>query len=441
MTDQNPTALLAAYARRARHDELDAAVREKAVLCLLDAYGLAVAARDDDTVRAARSIATEVPGGATAWPTGERLTVGEATLVNAIAAHAHFQDDTDMDAWAHPGSFIVPVAVTLAEHKGASLDVAVRGIVAGYAALNWLGAKGTVGLALVKRGFRTSPTLGTIASAVAAATVLDLDEAATTDAIGLAADTTGGVLEPVRAGAQDWRWQNGVAAWRGAMAGLLASAGVHGPAEPLAGASGFLATFCGGLDVPAHWAEGPTHGAIQEVWFKRYPIVGDNMAAAIAAADLHGAVDPGAVDRIDAHINAHYAAYPGTSYRGPFTTVEQAMVSTAFAVGTLLTHGDVEHADLAGLLDDATVIDLAGKTRVVAEDDYDYLDATVVVTTKSGVKTRHAAECGRTEFYRTRDTARQAYQRVLKDAASDLPDRLFGWLDGGAEPALGEVVR
>src|SRR5690606_11793276 len=49
---------------------------------------------------------------------------------------------------------IVPPAVSLGEASGASLDTALRAIIAGYSAMTWLGADGEVGWALVSRGFR-----------------------------------------------------------------------------------------------------------------------------------------------------------------------------------------------------------------------------------------------------------------------------------------------
>lgn len=439
MTDPTPTTLLATHAVRMRYEPLAPAAWEKAVLCLLDAVALALAAREHETVASAASVVTELTAaqrGATIWPTGTRATVTDAALVNGIAAHAHFQDDTDMDAWAHPGSLIVPVALAAAEWNERSLDATVRAIVAGYTALNWLGAKGEVGHALVEHGFRASPTLGSIAAAVCAATALGLDERAAADAVGLATDVTGGLLEPVRSGAQDWRWQNGAAAWRGTMAALLASRGVRGPGEPLAGPQGFLAAFCA-ADVPDEWTRPPHPDAIHEVWFKRYPILGDNMAPAVAAADLYGkGGDLAAITEIEVHINEHFAAYPGTSFRGPFQTVEQAVASTAFAVAALLTHGDFAYVDYPTLLADRTVTDLVERVRVVPEPGYGFLDSTVVVTSATGRLTQRAGDCPREVFFRDRTTAQQEFARVtaqVGNVPSGLPDALFEWLDGGTE--------
>lgn len=443
-----PTALLADFACRMRDEPLDRAVRERAVTCLLDVLGLAVSAHAHSAVRAVNSICTVLPAGspgATLLATGDRVSVAEACLGNGIAAHAHFQDDCDLDAWAHPGSLIVPVALGAAQLRRQPLEIALRGIVAGYGALNWLGADGVIGHALVERGFRASPTLGTIAAAVAAATVLGLDVGTAADAIGLATDVTGGLLEPVRSGAADWRWQNGNAASRGVTAALLAEAGLIGPPDSLGGPCGFARTFCE-MDAPSQWHRPPTADAILRIWFKRYPLLGDNMAVALAAAALHGRVgDPSAIARVDVHLNEHFASYPGTAYAGPFDTVEQAVASTAYAVSALLVDGDIVYDDYAGKLSNAAILQVVDRVRVVPEKDYGMVDGRVVVHGPSGERwAQNTADCPRELLFRDRAEAAAAYDRCVPpgDRRSEvsLPGRLFAWLDGGDEPAVDEVI-
>ena len=98
--------------------------------------------------------------------------------------------------------------------------------------INWLGRDEVVARRLISRGFRTSPTLGTIAAAAGSAVLLGLNAQQANSAVSIAASTTGGTLEPVRAGANEWRVQNGRAAQGGLIAASLAQAGVAG--APLA---------------------------------------------------------------------------------------------------------------------------------------------------------------------------------------------------------------
>lgn len=147
--------------------ELDRDIREKALMCLIDTLGLSLSAREEPTARAALALShqlpADAPGTASSWISGARLAPSEAALANGVAAHAHFQDDTDHDSWTHPGSLVPPAVVALAEREGRSLEAALRALVAGYSVINWLGRDEVVARRLIARGFRTSPTLGTIA--------------------------------------------------------------------------------------------------------------------------------------------------------------------------------------------------------------------------------------------------------------------------------------
>ncbi|TIP51356.1 MAG: MmgE/PrpD family protein, partial [Mesorhizobium sp.] len=88
------------------------------------------------------------------------------------------------------------------------------------------------------RGLRTSPTFGTIGAAAAGAVALGLDAAQARSAVAIAAAATGGTLEPVRSGTDEWRIQNGRAAQGGLVAALLASQGVQGAPDALSGPKG-----------------------------------------------------------------------------------------------------------------------------------------------------------------------------------------------------------
>ena len=158
---------------------LDRDIREKALMCLIDTLGLALSAHSEPTTKAALALSRDLGAGAaktaTAWASAARLSASEAAFANGVAAHAHFQDDTDHDSWTHPGSLVPPAVVALAEREGASLEATLRGLIAGYSVINWLGREEVVARKLIARGFRTSPTFGTIAAAAGSAALLGLD--------------------------------------------------------------------------------------------------------------------------------------------------------------------------------------------------------------------------------------------------------------------------
>src|ERR1700728_3090538 len=207
----NAASRLGTFVATTTAGELAPEVGVKAAICLLDSIGLALAAREEPTAVAARAMTTRIaPGPRTAriWADGQHAPLSEAVLANGIAVHAHFQDDTDHDSWTHPGSLISPVAISLGETLDAPLRVVLTALTVGYSTLKWLGAGEAVARGLIGRGVRTSPTFGTIGAAAAGAVLLGLDAMRATNAIAIASCTTGGTLEPVRCGSDEWRVQN-----------------------------------------------------------------------------------------------------------------------------------------------------------------------------------------------------------------------------------------
>lgn len=286
---KSPTSRLGQFVARCGRDHISRQVLEKAAICLLDGFGLVLLSCEERTSAAARALALPVEGRegtARLWVGGCRTGVSSAVLANAIAIHAQFHDDTDFSSWTHPGSLIVSVAAGLGEAVDAPLELVLRGIVAGYDALVWLGADERVARSMIERGIRTSPTLGAIGAAATAAVILRLEEEAAVNAIGISSSIAGGVLEPVRVGSDEWRVQNGHAACGGLLAAQLAARGVVGAASGLEGSKG-LAHSLGGLDVVPEWEINPRVDAILGIVAKPWATLGDNMAAAAAAKLLH----------------------------------------------------------------------------------------------------------------------------------------------------------
>lgn len=431
-----PTERLAAFIARQRNARSDSDVDERARAALLDAYALGLAARHDPTLSAFVSLTRRIADpadGCRVWGSPDVVSVLDGVTANALAVHARFQDDCDMTSWSHPGSLIVPVAVGLGESLDAELSSVLRAIVCGYATLNWLGAEEVVGRALVNRGFRASPTLGSIAAAATAAAMLSLDSIQSRNAVAIATDVTGGLLEPVRTGASDWRIENATAAYRGTLAALLAARGVDGPTACLEGAAGFLHSFAGIDEVPPAWESDPDPRSMLTVWAKPYPTLGDNMAVVAAALSLR---DEGLVAEniasVTVHQNAHFASYPGTAYRGPFLRPAQAMASTAFATAATLLYGPLVYRIYDTRLDDAAIGGMIERIRVVPEASYGYLDGMVEVSTHDGgAVTRSAADLPRTLFFRDRAAAVTAFGALLTEAgylhdfAMRVPEMVF----------------
>lgn len=432
--------------------DLDDDIVEKALMCLLDTLGLALSARTEPTAQAAMGLSLKLPPNtdqsATAWISGDSLVSTEAAFANGVAAHAHFQDDTDVPSWTHPGSLVPPAVVALAERQGASLKDVLRAIVAGYSTINWLGRNEVVSRQLIGRGIRTSPTFGTIAAAAGCAALLDLGADQAASAVSIAASTTGGTLEPVRAGADEWRVQNGRAAQGGLIAALLAQSGVQGAPEALDGPKGLVVALAGMSGAPDVWGTPPDPAIMREVICKPYATLGDNMPAAMAAQKhFQDGVDPNDIESIEVTLWKPFTAYPGTNFTGPYTRLVQTQASTAFAVGAMLTQGDITYDMGNTLRDDPAILNLVGRTTVIPDDPIGALDSQVVLLMKDG--SRRVAvtrDVPRDLIFLTRDRTLKVFEARLSrlgaapGAATGFGAALFDGLASGASPSVRDVL-
>lgn len=442
------TARLGRFASSCAARSLSPACLDKATACLLDAFGLGVIAREERTYLAMRETVTPLEACASSarlWSDGTWAPAGEAVQANAVAAHAHFHDDSEYSSWTHPGSLIVPVALSLGEAEGASAALVLRAVVSGYAAVNWLGAGEEVARALIGRGVRTSPTLGTIGAAAAAATLLRLDEDQAASAIGMAASITGGLLEPVRAGSDEWRLQNAHAARGGMLAAQLARRGVAGAPTALEGPKGLLSAYAGLTGEPARWADDPDPDSIvTDVVAKPYATLGDNMAAAIAAKLLfEDGVDVDAIEAIRITLWRPYAEYPGTDYRGPFTQTAQALASTVFAAAAMLVHGELEYEVSRDRREDKAILRLAAMATIEPDDQGGPENSVVKLVLRDGTRrSRSSREAPRTLLYHDRPTAEALLTRRLAQAGRPAADaaRFAQGLFDRDETAIGELL-
>ncbi|MGH6861187.1 MAG: MmgE/PrpD family protein [Phyllobacterium sp.] len=433
--------------------ELANDIRDKALICLIDALGLALSAHTEPTTRAALALSTTLPddakGSASAWASGERLSATEAAFANGVAAHAHFQDDTDHESWTHPGSLVPPAIVALGERQGASLEEVLRALVAGYSVINWLGREEIVARKLIARGFRTSPTFGTIAAAAGSAALLKLDAAKAASAVSIAASTTGGTLEPVRSGADEWRVQNGRAAQGGLIAACLAQAGVIGAPQALDGPKGFLSTVAGMEATPDIWSTPPDPAIMRRLQAKPYATLGDNMAAATAAQKLHlDGVDAREIADIQVTLWEPFTVYPGTNFKGPYARMVQTQASTAFAVSAMLSRGDITYEMGNTLREDPLILDLVAKTTVVPDAINGALDSLITLTMKDGSRRQaHSREMPDELVFQDRARSLSVFERRMTQigappgGAAALGEKLFGELDGGASLPIGDVLQ
>jgi len=451
-TIPGPTTLLGRFASEWSVKPLPAAVADKAAMVLLDGIGLALLAEHERTACAARAIAApsnDPTRSAHVWVDGARAGLADAVLANSVAVHAQFHDDSEMNSWSHPGSFILPVAVGLGEATDAPLSRVLNAIAVGYGAVSWVGARERVAIAMIERGIRTSPTLGTIGAAATACAVLGLSPEQAVNAIGMSACVTGGTLEPVGSGSDEWRLQVGHAARGGLAAAQLASRGVLGAPQGLEGRKGLARALAGLEQTPPEWATPPAIEDILGAVAKPYATLGDNMPVVTAAKLLYDAgVDHRRIQRIVVSFWRQFVEYPGTAFNGPFERLVQALASTTFSASAMLVHGELEFDKPQDHRDDPEILRLVPLVEILPIDDCGPHFAQVMVELVDGTRlVRSAADAPRTLLHHDRPTATALIENRMMSSGraaghgTRIAETVYAAVDGRAAMSTREFVR
>ncbi len=134
---------------------------------------------------------------ATVVATDIKTSAINASLVNAMFAHADETDDFEPVTKAHPGSCVVPAALVMAEKEGRSGTEVLRAVALGYdLCCRFLMA---LGPDLVRANHRSAEgTSSTMGSVAAAASLARLDETGTHYALSYAAQQVSGLWSWVR---------------------------------------------------------------------------------------------------------------------------------------------------------------------------------------------------------------------------------------------------
>lgn len=419
---------------------LDAPLDEKARVLLIDALALGLASRKSTVASALQALAPVAASmrgpGATDWLTGRQADAGTATFRNAVLAHDRFQDDCEMISWTHPGSFVVPAALAAAESRDTTVSDLLAGVVSGYALCAWLGAEETVPKALMGRGFRCSPILAPMASAVAFSRAAGLGVDATTHAIGTAALLGRGALQAVGGGGDDWRFQNGSAARDGVGAAMWGDAGLLSGQGALEGPNGFLSAYTGLKELPTRWGYEPDLCDVLGVWHKRYPTLGDNMASAVVAAIAHTRLQGQAPLRVELTMPTDFFHFPGTQNVPPFTTRMAAAASVRFVAACCLTDGSFDLAHLERR-EDPHLLDLTGDVDVRPDDSLTLTQARISVRTASGTVEVGPESIPAEQFFRDGPAAVVAATELLGPLGRTVAEEI---LEAPADEPVGSAL-
>lgn len=335
-----PLAVLAAQAAGWRDRPWPAGLEHDARRALLDWFAalLPGTRRAPATLLAAALADERGTGQAVCYVDGGQGAARHAALLNAVASHTVEFDDIHRDSGLHPGSPTIAAALAVAQARGASLDVLLRAMAAGYE------VGGRIALAVQPSHYRmwhTTATVGTIAAAAAVALLLECDAAGIGHAMALAATMAGGLQQAFRGEGMSKPMHAGHAAEAGVLAARAAAAGVTGAGDVLHGPHGFAAATS---DSTGRW-EMALEGlgewfVIGRMTFKNHGCCGHLFPALDGLLALRAAhpFEPGEVARI------HIAGYRATAEmcdRPEARTEQDARFSAQYCVAALLQLGAV----------------------------------------------------------------------------------------------------
>ena len=219
-------------------------------LSLMDWCTVALAGITEPVSSIVRQQALEDGGAPTcyAFGTSQRLPPRSAAMNNGTTSHALDYDDTHFLHVGHTSVVVFAAAMAVAEKQGASgkafLEAALLGSEVCCYLGNWLGRSH------YEAGFHQTATAGVFGAVAAASRLLELDEAQTKHALGIAATRAAGLTSQF--GTMTKPYHAGMAASVGVEAAQLAANGFTANTQGIDGSRGFAQTHAAAQDSSEH---------------------------------------------------------------------------------------------------------------------------------------------------------------------------------------------
>jgi 2-methylcitrate dehydratase PrpD len=248
---QTATALLANHLLAMRQSPQPLEALTVAKQCLLDWFGVTLAARREPLVEilANEFAPIDEPSGCTLIGLGRRASRDHAVLINGAMGHALDFDDVII-IMGHPTAPVAPVVLAVSEELGASGAQALAAFIAGVEAECRVAR--LVGPSHYAAGWHGTATFGSFGAATAAAHLLALDQEKLLHALGLAGTQAAGLKSVF--GTMSKPLHAGKAAQNGLLAARLAARGFTSDTDILGSRQGFAATQSTTVNVRAAFA-------------------------------------------------------------------------------------------------------------------------------------------------------------------------------------------
>lgn len=355
--------------------DLPQQTRTSACQRLLHAMGVSIAHGNLPASRAAWKALGHSRGESFGFGEGRRVATEDAAFINGAIGHGSLLEDcgpSGLREGSHPGTFVIPAALALAEEideDGTSLLLA---LVVGYEAVSRVGFAGPA--EIVQRRFRPLGVMGAFGSAAACASLLGANPEQMAAALGIAATLAAGTTQGIFEGTMDAYFEAAFASRNGIVAARLAMAGATTPKEALEGDFGFFRTY-GGVQgsLDELLAERDAYG-IERVGTKRFAACLQNQKTVALLVDglehplLPGEISAVTITRPSTGTNGLNS--PGVSRSAPFPNMLSAQMAARFTAAAALLGHPVDNPDFfAQNHGNSEIVDLTAKIALVPADD------------------------------------------------------------------------
>jgi 2-methylcitrate dehydratase PrpD len=204
---------------------------------ILNFFATALGSSNDPAVTAALRTLLPFSGAATSAVIGrpERLDAMSASFLNAISANLLDFDDTHLDTIIHPAAPVAAPVLALAQARGFSGRAVLLAFILGVEVECRVG--NAVSPGHYARGWHITSTCGVFGAAAACAKLLELPADQISNAIGIAASQSAGIVENLPSAAKNVSVGN--AARNGLFAALLAAEGYSASPRAIEGPLGW----------------------------------------------------------------------------------------------------------------------------------------------------------------------------------------------------------
>jgi len=270
-----------------------------------------------------------------------RSAAASAALANGVASHILELDDVHKGSTLHAAAPIIPAALATAEREHRDGRAFLLAVALGY------DAGFRIGEAVNPSHYRfwhPTGTAATFGAAVAAGSLLGLDDRAMLDALGTAGTQAAGLWEFNADGAMSKHLHPGKAAFNGILAADLAQRGFTGATRILEGDRGFFRATSAAFDPSRVTDQLGVHWKIGENCFKLHSCCGHTHTAIDAALDYRDQAgwrgDEATSQLARIEVATYASGYEIVKEANPRTPY-QAKFSLAYCVAAALLEGRV----------------------------------------------------------------------------------------------------